>query len=445
VLQALAPCSSVSQWLSSIVEHRQSLLRYVSTALQNVVKVLNNESVEFSDEYCPSDVMQALQTNGWVISPDEQDAHEMFHVLMETLSEEAVPCSRNLSLFDMNGLEESKILPSNEAISRADVGLHQLAKPEVEQPFRGLLASQLKCKRCAHKCAVKYDSFDSLSLSLPSQCIGSLTLDHLLKRFVMSESVDDVVCDKCCQPTPDGLSRKTSSFVKKLTIGKLPRCLCIHIQRTVWVSTGVPVKRFDTVTFPELLDLSPYVYHKQETVKMQLKMTQGDSMMRLVGGRKTVSNGNCLQSSGKNELNLLKSASSPRMNVPYSQPVNMLKALNYHSRHSHHGDGLYTLRTDITLPGKHTQSSTHDLRMLAAAYSTESLSAARHTMYKLVSVVVHLGDALSGHFITYRRAPSSDGRRFPDKWLYTSDLLVRRASLADVLGSDAYMLLYEKV
>jgi len=34
--------------------------------------VLNNDSVEFTEEYCPSDVMQTLYQRGWVISPEEQ-------------------------------------------------------------------------------------------------------------------------------------------------------------------------------------------------------------------------------------------------------------------------------------------------------------------------------------------------------------------------------------
>ena len=34
--------------------------------------VLNNDSVEFTDEYSPSDIMQALYQRGWVISPEEQ-------------------------------------------------------------------------------------------------------------------------------------------------------------------------------------------------------------------------------------------------------------------------------------------------------------------------------------------------------------------------------------
>ena len=57
---------------------------------------------------------------------------------------------------------------------------------------------------------------------------------------------------------------------------------------------------------------------------------------------------------------------------------------------------------------------------------------------------VTLGDINSGHFVTYRRAPSTIGQRFPDRWLYTSDTMVRKASFAEVMESNAYMLFYEK-
>jgi ubiquitin carboxyl-terminal hydrolase 30 len=448
ILQALAPCCSVSQWLAVVVERRHRGLQYVTTALQNVIKVLNNDSIEFTEEYCPSDVMHALHTNGWVISSEEQDAHEMFHVLMETVTEETVPCTHVVPLFDVGSLEEMEVLPSSEAVNRVGAGLHQLSKFESEQPFRGLLASQLQCKRCGHKCAVKYDSFDSLSLSLPQQYSGCLTLDQLLRHFVMLESVDDVVCDKCCHPKLDGITKRTSSFVKKLTIGKLPCCLCIHIQRTVWLNSGIQVKRFDRVSFPELLDLSPYVYHEQNISKVRPKPVDNDSVVRLVGGRKAATNGFChiRPTSRKNSLSVVKSSvSSPKMSIPYSEPVNMLKALNYHSRNGH-TNGLYAVGYDAVVPGKRTNSSSHELRLLAAAYSAEGLAAtARRTAYRLVSVVVHLGDVSSGHFITYRRAPSVNGRRFPDEWLYASDTLVKRASFSEVLSSDAYMLLYEKI
>jgi len=148
----------------------------------------------------------------------------------------------------------------------------------------------------------------------------------------------------------------------------------------------------------------------------------------------------------------------------------MLKALHYHTRRGH-SNGLYAARSDshiddVATPtdfrNHRTPSSTPtgargiirtagsalDLRLLAAAYSTENVAASntsRRTCYRLTSVIVHLGDVSSGHFVTYRRAPSLNGQRFPADWLYTSDLCVRRAPLSEVLAATAYMLLYEKI
>jgi len=77
------------------------------------------------------------------------------------------------------------------------------------------------------------------------------TLEWLLSRFVDSEIVRDVQCEGCS-------SRCTA--IKTLTLGKLPKCLCLHIPRTTWSSSGMPIKRDDQITFPEFLVLDPYTY-----------------------------------------------------------------------------------------------------------------------------------------------------------------------------------------
>jgi len=147
-----------------------------------------------------------------------------------------------------------------------------------------------------------------------------------------------------------------------------------------------------------------------------------------------------------------------RSSSPVVSPVNMLKALHYHTRRGH-SNGLYAARSDVTSSlssqtmssagtGVRTAGSAHELRLLAASYSSENItwsSSSRRTSYRLMSVVVHLGDVSSGHFVTYRRGPSLNGQRFPGDWLYTSDMCVRRVALSEVLASNAYMLLYEKI
>lgn len=54
---------------------------------------------------------------------------------------------------------------------------------------------------------------------------------------------------------------------------QLPQVLCVHLPRTQWLDNGIPVKRFDHVSFPETLHMDPYLY-----------CNQGDGASRLLGG-----------------------------------------------------------------------------------------------------------------------------------------------------------------
>lgn len=165
---------------------------------------------------------------------------------------------------------------------------------------------------------------------------GVLTLEYLLRRFVTSETVQNVECDGCARlPSQrstvtklranaekgDGLivesvkPKPKTTFVKKLTIGKvrelsfentcwsqfdkltnqrsycnnnivclqLPAVLCIHVQRTTWLENGVPLKRFEHIAFPEILHMDPYVYHKRAARPNSLELA--DSRKGLIGGK----------------------------------------------------------------------------------------------------------------------------------------------------------------
>lgn len=58
--------------------------------------------------------------------------------------------------------------------------------------------------------------------------------------------------------------------VKQLTFGRLPQCLCLHIQRTAF-ERGVPSKRNDHVSFPESLDMGRYAYASQAVKSQELE------------------------------------------------------------------------------------------------------------------------------------------------------------------------------
>lgn len=62
-------------------------------------------------------------------------------------------------------------------------------------------------------------------------------------------------------------------------------------------------------------------------------------------------------------------------------------------------------------------------------------------IYSLNSVIVHLGDSKSGHFICLRRKMNPNSKKI--RWLYVSDLTVKEVSRDEVLAANAYMLFYE--
>lgn len=95
---------------------------------------------------------------------------------------------------------------------RATGGSPYIPQPDMP-PFQGLLTSTLQCSACGHHSSVRCDTFDSLSLplgeGLPCQV---QTLQDLLRKFVKTEIIPDVDCDKCC--------KKTTAF-KTLNFGKV--------------------------------------------------------------------------------------------------------------------------------------------------------------------------------------------------------------------------------
>ncbi|XP_066995216.2 ubiquitin carboxyl-terminal hydrolase 30 homolog [Anabrus simplex] len=428
ILQALASCQVVLEWLSQQEEDSFSL----ATSLYSVLLVVNNQHPTISlNPFAPSEVIDALRYQGWIIDPGENDAHELFNAIMATLEEEMEPVhQKSLSLSDALGQPEnaedsnnylkfhrseiqlfklkyleqkstnaliaprevhsdttesekknsnesndniSKCLTSHSAeeftprtipdmspknfscshlrdkddLGKGDQSSHSQIKSSDRQlytPFHGYLTSQLQCTVCGHKSAVVYDKFDSLSLPLPGS--GDLyakrpSLLSLLDKFISTELVRNVTCEQCSERDEDRETIKTPAL-KTMNFGKLPKCLCIHIQRTSW-QIGHAYKRDDFVEFPEYLSMQPYTF-----VEFQRKQsTVGD-----------------------------------------------------------HKDG--------------------EMRM-------------KH-LYKLVAVVVHRGDVDSGHFETYRRHP-----RFEEKWYFTSDAEVRESSLAETMNVCAYLLFYVKI
>ncbi|KAB7498057.1 Ubiquitin carboxyl-terminal hydrolase 30, partial [Armadillidium nasatum] len=300
ILQALSSCPSFIRWLGfKGINSSQILLR----ELNKMVQILNDKADD--DVACAYGITEALRFHGWVISSEEQDAHELFHAIFSTVDDEINTLKEqssslfnlswiqdirerekmekegleNLSVDSLSSVEEnsSSMLQENtENFENAIEGLSIISKVSrsssiyynaqslsgsrsLESPFKGYLASQLICKICGFKGAEQWNTFESLSLSLPSstQSFQNISLTDLLENYVRPELVTDVTCEGCTKLKGRNC---LSTFSKQLTIGKLPECLCFHIPRTHWLDNGSAVKRKDFVNIPEILDMAPYTY-----------------------------------------------------------------------------------------------------------------------------------------------------------------------------------------
>ncbi|XP_012272475.1 ubiquitin carboxyl-terminal hydrolase 30 homolog [Orussus abietinus] len=429
LLQCLAACPTFLIWLQT--QHNRNKNTCFTSTLLSVLEKVNGFSEDLYGDVSPLEIISALGPV-WSFTPGEQDAHELFHMVLGVLQAEAQP-SRKGCLSDALPVTEplgqvivTNIKGSGDAFALRSVSCNDIALAEKDpssltaaidrnrngfttvsslsaskdsiaakqpgiilarsseiiskkngeteadgtfklwsslciipspstpvlsnhvHPFSGLLTSQLRCTNCNWKSSVRYDKFDSLMLPLPSSATNGLsliwqprhTLSELLSRLVSSEVIHDVKCDGCSSRCP---------VVKTLTLGKLPKCLCLYISRTTWSSSGMLFKRNDIVEFPETLVLDLYTF--AEAQKRPLK----------VGA-------------------------------------------------------------------------------VASPYLSESsdLSRGKH-MYQLQAVLEHRGPVDAGHFVSFRRGTRSG------QWLFTSDSTVERVSLTDVICANPYLLFYEKI
>ncbi|XP_036730593.1 ubiquitin carboxyl-terminal hydrolase 30 isoform X3 [Balaenoptera musculus] len=388
LLQGLSACPTFIKWLEEFTtqytrdQKECPQHQYLSLTLLRLLKALSCQEVTDEEVLDASCLLDVLRMYRWQISSFEEQ-------------------------------QQSEVTP-RQITCRTRGSPHPTSNHwKSQHPFHGRLTSNMVCKHCEHQSPVRFDTFDSLSLSIPAATWGHpLTLDHCLHHFISSESVRDVVCDNCTKIEAKGtlngekVEHQRTTFVKQLKLGKLPQCLCIHLQRLSWSSHGTPLKRHEHVQFNEFLMMDIYKYrllgHKPGHRSPELHEKAGPAL----------------------ELQDGPAAPKPVRNPPGGTKTQIL--MNGACSPSF----LPTLPTPMPFPLPAVPDYS------ASAY-----------LFQLVAVVVHHGDMHSGHFVTYRRSPPSAKNPLStsNQWLWISDDTVRKASLQEVLSSSAYLLFYERV
>ncbi|XP_053324982.1 ubiquitin carboxyl-terminal hydrolase 30 isoform X2 [Spea bombifrons] len=406
LLQGLSACPSFIKWLEEFIsqyttEQNSTENQYLSVTLLKLLKALSNQETTEDEVLDASPLLEVLRMYRWQISSfEEQDAHELFHVLTSSLEDEKDRQSHVTHLFDVQSLELPQN-PESQIHCRTRGVIHPIPNHwKTQHPFHGRLTSNMVCKHCQHQSPMRYDTFDSLSLSIPAATWGrAVTLDRCLQHFISTESVKDVVCENCTKiqagerQNGQVTENRKTTFVKQLQLGKLPQCLCIHLQRLSWSNQGSPLKRNEHVQFGEFLALDKYKYRLNKNAQRHLPSHQD--------------------------------------NVAHGTADVQAAPVDFHNPKAQFQNGTCSS----------TSSFSHPFTNQLTSYSECS----RPTyLFRLTAVIVHHGDMHSGHFVTYRRSPSPV-KTSSQQWLWVSDDIVRRASLQEVLSSSAYLLFYERV
>nr|CAH66407.1 OSIGBa0093L02.3 [Oryza sativa] len=461
ILQALASCdgfvSSLDNLLGSedVLPEEKSEKMPLIFALSSLIKdlsVVRDKRTELS----PHRVMDALSFYvGHFNLTREQDASEAFHHLLTSLRDEFSRCyvPNRSSLADIT-MFPSKVYSQREG-----------NQPECKRwkqnlfgPFDGTIGSILSCRNCSSVLSLDFENFYCLPLSpvatINGDIINGCSLVDCLEHFTALEHLDNYRCDHCwhnvaakylslksevdeekinklrtcvdygtcsCRHifTPEEMTCSISSqATKQLAITHFPKILCIHLLRASVGLDGEFVKRGGHISFPLLLDLSPFA---------------GGALIPGQGPKPSAMN---KQRHGQQTLHLWRQLNA-------EMPVNMFPAATDGDSSSHHcGDeSVNTLGRSFYVGNRDADS-----RFLSSSSLTDKL-------YGLSSVVEHYGVCGGGHYAAYRRVtPNSDSNEpvqslasFRKEWLYVSDDHVSHVSECEVLAAEATLLFYERL
>jgi len=238
----------------------------------------------------------------------QQDAQEYFSRVLEAVDKEAIKYAAVLkrrgrwlfgaldleSLVDqderpttltipsvadiMNGeTENPNIVPTGSATSRNKSSVPFISSM-YRNPIDGLLAQGLECTTCGFSEGLSFTQFNCLTLNLGLK--GHSHLEELLDEYTMSEEVDGVECTNCTKlaagdntntttsttpiptthlsPSSSDAKQKAKPVLrtkaKQITIGRLPKDLVIHINRSIFDDFGNQRKNTSLVRFPARLD-----------------------------------------------------------------------------------------------------------------------------------------------------------------------------------------------
>ncbi|XP_034671909.1 ubiquitin carboxyl-terminal hydrolase 30 homolog [Drosophila subobscura] len=513
LLQALAACPQFIAWLqlyNGASPDRKSLI----SSMLNTLEVINGTHATLrGDPHSPGAVLRALNTLGWVIPQEEHDAHELFHVLLSSLEEEAIRphplgCLSDALPGPSGGHDDdtsSSIgleTPSGGGFRPLNtmavgVGASQRIGEQPNRPSSAMLTDFLNLDydestnltRMVRSEAHTPDSPASVCEREGNDRIGSL-LDAISpgtslmgqQPFGFPLCSQPLAIDSLTTPTTVGggerLSRPRQPQSQEVNEGLNRRvsASCRSLERlhrgpgrvSIW-SNMMPSQvahPFQGAMGAQLVcngcgSKSSVRYDKFDSVILNLPAQRrtGLSLGHLLSEYITSEDLSDVKCDSCNETTThTKSVTFAKLpgclcihiaRTVWLPTGQVCKRRDY----VHFPESLSMAPYSFVQPHLNSQATTpwgSTMSLFSSSLPMNNVVGVGvgegfgtmfpKNLYRLLAVVVHTGEANSGHFVTYRRGSLRNAHR----WFYTSDTIVREVTIDEVLSVPAYLLFYDR-
>ncbi|KAG9444111.1 hypothetical protein H6P81_015451 [Aristolochia fimbriata] len=465
ILQALASCRCLHSFLQNIIEadallaqgrlEKRPLTIALASLLEDLSKIQKDQAVA-----SPQRVIRAmgLYVTNFNLTMQQDAAEALLH-LLSSLKDELLECY----VPQCGSLADVPVFPTGKISNRSQIGGSEWAswQQHLFGPMDGTLGSILTCKTCSFQLSMDFEFFHCLPVSpmldMNGLIIDGCAVEDCLEKFTSSEHIENYSCSRCWHiagikylshtlegnetkieklrrcADPDSCDCKNifrpeamswpaiySHACKQLCVGRSPEILCLQIQRASMSLNGELVKLQGHISFPLVLDFSPF------TAAMML----GEGPL-------------------KNDTLINVKWPQRRQDFPLSNPFNLQTELLPHVSGLAAGGISADKMLNISLSSKYLKT----LDRVVSDTNTDFFSDVKRSLhhkkciYRLVSVVEHYGRAGSGHYAVYRRMEVK--AQSPDPagicWFYISDAEVSNVPEEVVLGAEASLLFYEKI
>ncbi|EGF82876.1 hypothetical protein BATDEDRAFT_86340 [Batrachochytrium dendrobatidis JAM81] len=310
------------------------------------------------------------------------------------------------------------------------------------------------------------ESFKPLATSmqhiLTAAHVDQLRRDLLFVTDAIKEQKYDIVLPQ----TVNKVKIASPISTKQISIVFPPPCLCLHMQRSVYLPTGQLIKNNSRIVFHDILDLNSLVGIPSRSSTSVARML---SMMK----HNTVVEKHCADKTGSDDLfsdtteSLSTDLESPSLENATHTALPSVTSLagrfdtpqldTHIESDPSHSTSLLDQCVDTHLDHS-SVLSTHDTTnrnpVFVESNTTDVDIQPRPFVYHLKAVILHYGSHDSGHFVTYRTFQMPPSSTHPDQagpnvWFRISDDRVDLVSdvEGEVFGHGgqyAYMLYYER-